>query len=71
MGVKAAEGSGGSGDLLADMIVALIAQMIESSADKAHGLARRANFATVFNENTGLIYGPYHPNHTTDPRGRQ
>jgi hypothetical protein len=64
------EGSGGSGNLIADMIVAAIEQAVESTSDEAHDLSRRANFAMVFDEKNGFLRGPYSPGEASDQRGR-
>jgi hypothetical protein len=62
------EGSGGSGDLVADMVVAVIEQVADTITDQTHGVSSRANYMLFKNEQTGLPYGPYHPKHETDPR---
>ena len=64
------EASGGSGNIFADMIVAGIEQAVESSSDEAHDLSRRANYVMVFDEDGGLLRGPYHPQAASDLRGR-
>ena len=67
---KAVEGSGGSGDIVAMLIIAAVEQIIESTSDQAHELARRANAAMIFNPEQGLPYGPRNPKFETDTRGR-
>lgn len=62
------ESSGGSGNLIADAIIALIEQVADTLSDQTHLTARNANFMLFKNETTGLPYGPYHPKHETDPR---
>jgi hypothetical protein len=64
------EASGGSGNLIADMIVAAIEQAVESTGDEAHDLSRRANFAMIFDEKAGFLRGPYSPSEGSDQRGR-
>ena len=65
----AVEGSGnGQGGLLAAVIVALVDQIVDTTADRSHEVARQANFNMVSNSQTGLPLGPYNPEHVTDPR---
>jgi hypothetical protein len=58
--VAAQQNSGGSGNLLADLISAAINQVVNQSSDHAHAVSRLANeqFAV---QGHGLLYGPYHP----------
>ncbi len=58
--LAAQENSGGSGNILADVIGALITQVIGQSTDRAHGLSERAN-AQLAVEDRGLLHGPYSP----------
>lgn len=62
------ESSGGTGNLIADLVIAVVEQIADTITDQTHGVGRRANFRLFFNEKTGLPYGPYHPGHETDPR---
>jgi hypothetical protein len=55
----ARQGSGGSGNLLGDLIAAAITQAINKHGDKAHQVSRIANANLFFPEQTGLPYGPY------------
>lgn len=55
----AQQGSGGSGNLLGDLIAAAITQAINKHGDKAHQVSRIANANLFFPEQTGLPYGPY------------
>ncbi|MDD5141644.1 MAG: DUF799 family lipoprotein [Verrucomicrobiales bacterium] len=55
------QGSGGSGNLIADMIIALGAQAINSSGDHAHAVCPMANTMMFTPKDHGLLYGPYHP----------
>ena len=64
------EGSGGSGNIIADLIIAVIVQAIESTGDEAHDLSRKANLVMVFDKNGGLLLGPLSPNADSDLRGR-
>ena len=55
----AQQGSGGSGNLLGDLIAAAITQAINKHSDKAHQVSRLANANLFYPEQTGLPYGPY------------
>ena len=52
--------SGGSGNIIADLVVVAVSQVINKATDHAHDVSRVANaqFAT---KDHGLLYGPYHP----------
>ncbi len=52
------EGSGASNDLIGALITAAIAQVLESTSDSAHDLARRANVEMVYGSR-GFAPGPY------------
>lgn len=65
----AVEGSGGSGSLLGDVIIAAIEQVADTVGDQAHDLSRTANIVMVFDEKNGLLYGPYNPLQAGDARG--
>jgi hypothetical protein len=58
--LAAEEGSGSTGNILSDVIGALLTQVISQSTDRARGVAERANaqFAT---KDRGLLHGPYSP----------
>ena len=56
--------------LIGMLVTAAVAQMIELAGDSAHGLAAQANNQMIFNPNSGLLLGPYHPGYETDLRGR-
>jgi hypothetical protein len=66
--VNRVEGSGGSGNLIADAVVALVEQVADTLSDETHRVARDANSQLFKNETSGLPYGPHHPKHETDPR---
>jgi hypothetical protein len=53
--------AGGSGNLIADAIVAVVAQVVNTATDRAHDVSRAANFNLLTIEDQGLLYGPYHP----------
>lgn len=66
---QAIEGSNsGQGGLLAALIVALVDQIVDTTADRSHEVARMANVNMVGDRHNGLPLGPYNPNHVTDPR---
>jgi hypothetical protein len=66
----AAEGSGGGGDPIAMLVAAAIEQIVDTSTDRCHDVARQANFAMTYNPQNGLLPGPRSPNYATDKRGR-
>lgn len=55
----AQQGSGGSGNLLADLVAAAVSQAINKKADRAHQVSRMANANLFYPDQTGLPYGPY------------
>jgi len=57
----AAQRAGGSGNLIADAIAAAVTQIINTATDRAHDVARYANINLLTIEDTGLLFGPYHP----------
>ena len=57
----AQQNSGGSGNLIADAIAAVISQAVNSSTDQAHDVSRAANFNFLSIKDRGILYGPYHP----------
>jgi hypothetical protein len=57
----AQQNSGGSGNLIADAIAAVVTQAINSSTDQAHDVSRAANFNLLSMKDRGILYGPYHP----------
>jgi hypothetical protein len=68
---QATQSSGDSGGGIVGMLVtAAVAQIVESSTDSAHELAFQANRQMIFNSDSGLLLGPYHPGYEADPRGR-
>jgi hypothetical protein len=62
----AQSGSGGSGNLLADVIAAAITQAINSKTDAAHGVCRVANAQLFYTAKRGIPYGPYSPKFGTN-----
>lgn len=63
--VSAQEGTGGSGNVIADMIGAAVGQVVSKSADHAHSVSRTAN-AQLTVPGRGFLYGPYHPRYGSD-----
>jgi hypothetical protein len=57
----AQQGSGSSGNLVADAIGALVAQAITVHLDQAHAVSRMANARLFSTEGRELPPGPYHP----------
>jgi hypothetical protein len=51
--------SGGSGNLIADLVATAIDQIINSSTDHAHKVSRIANVQMLMDKNRGLLDGPY------------
>lgn len=58
----AQENSGGSDNIIADLISAAVTQAINSSTDEAHAVSRATNELLFTSKNKGLLYGPYNPN---------
>lgn len=55
------QNSNSSGSILADLIVAAVAQAVNTTTDQAHNLCGPANVILFTKKNQGLLYGPYHP----------
>jgi hypothetical protein len=55
--------SGGSGNMIADLILAVAHQIGKTSTDYAHFLSGPANLKLLTTEGRGLLHGPYHPNY--------
>lgn len=53
--------SNGSGNLLADLVIAAVTQAINTTTDQAHNLCGPANAILFTKKDEGLLYGPYHP----------
>ncbi|GAA0558034.1 DUF799 domain-containing protein [Rhizomicrobium electricum] len=53
--------SGGSGNIIADLIATALDQVLNSTTDYAHTVSRTANYQLVADPNTGLLDGPYAP----------
>jgi hypothetical protein len=62
----AQQNSGGSGNIIADLISAAISQAINSSTDAAHPVSRIANANLFYTKDHGLLYGPYHPKYQSE-----
>ena len=66
-GVGAAQqSSGGTGSIIGDLISAAVTQVLNSGTDAAHDLCGPANKSMFYNENRGLLYGPYHPKYAEE-----
>jgi hypothetical protein len=63
----AQEDSGGSGNLIADAVAAVVSQVINQSTDQAHGISRAASFNMLAIKDRGVLYGPYHPKFAEQP----
>src|SRR5262245_38011851 len=63
--LAAQEGSGTTGNILSDVIGALLTQVINQSTDRARGVAERAN-AQLATKDRGLLHGPYSPQYGRD-----
>ena len=63
--LAAEEGSGSTGNILSDVIGALLTQVINQSTDRARGVAERAN-AQLAIKDRGLLHGPYSPRYGRD-----
>jgi hypothetical protein len=57
----AQQNSGGSGNLIADAIAAVVTQAVNSSTGQAHDVSKLANVSLLCIKNQGVLYGPYHP----------
>ena len=55
----AEQGSGNSGNILANLVAAAVTQAINKKTDRAHEVSRVANVNLFDPEATGLPYGPY------------
>jgi hypothetical protein len=58
--IAAEEATGSSGNILADVLGALLTQVINQSTDRAHSVAERAN-TQLSVKDRGLLHGPYSP----------
>ena len=63
----AERGSGQGQSLLADVIGALVTQVIAANSDPARNLCRVANVQLFTTTTRGLPYGPYHPEAGKNP----
>jgi hypothetical protein len=53
--------SSSSDNVIADLVVAAVDQIINSSTDQAHKISGQANIQLLTTEGQGLLYGPYYP----------
>jgi hypothetical protein len=63
-------GAGGQGGIIGALIAAAVHQIVFSMVDQTHELSRFATTTMVFNKDNGLLFGPRHPEYTSDQRGR-
>jgi hypothetical protein len=63
--LAAQESSGGSGNILADLVGALVTQAVGQATDHAHALSGSANMQFGIKDR-GLLYGPYSPRYGSD-----
>jgi hypothetical protein len=61
---SAQDSSGGSGNIIGDLVAAVITQAVNKSTDHAHQVSRAANARFAVKDH-GLLYGPYHPKYGT------
>jgi len=57
----AQQNSGGSGNIIGDLIAAAVTQAINAGTDAAHDVCPQANNFLFYTKDHGLLYGPYHP----------
>lgn len=60
------QATGGSGNIIADVVVAAVTQIINSKTDEAHNVARIANSQLLLTPGRQLLYGPNNPKYKTD-----
>lgn len=56
-----AHNSSGTGNPIADLIVAAVQQVVSTTTDHAHGVSAMVNAQMVHAQDTGFLNGPYHP----------
>jgi hypothetical protein len=66
-GIAVQSASGGSSNIIAKLIASAVAQMVNSSVDKAHKTSRVANVNLFMAKDRGLPYGPYNPKYPGAP----
>ena len=62
----AEQDSGGSGNIIGDLVAAALTQAINSGTDAAHQTCQAANLEMFCTRDYGLLYGPYSPKYGTD-----
>jgi hypothetical protein len=60
-GMANVQQSSSSGNAIADLIVAAVDQVINSSTDQAHNISSQANVQLLMTKDHGLLGGPYYP----------
>jgi hypothetical protein len=63
----AQQGSGGSGNIIVDLVGAAITQAINSKTDPGHQVSRLANQLMFVKKDAGLPFGPYNPKYAVSP----
>jgi hypothetical protein len=66
-GIATQSASGGSGNLLATLIASAVAQVVNTTSDRAHKTSRAANANLFLAKDRGLPYGPYNPKYPSTP----
>jgi len=64
------DSGGGQHGIIGMLVAAAVHQIVFSMVDQTHELSRFATSAMVFNQNNGLLFGPRHPEYSSDQRGR-
>jgi len=68
---RVAQSSGDSGGgIIGALVTAVASQIISSTVDQAHAVSATVNYQMFFDNDAGLLTGPYHPDYEADPRGR-
>ena len=58
---NAVQSSGGSGNLIADVIVAAVEQVVDSTTNQTHEVSKMANQLLIYQDKRGMLVGPRHP----------
>ncbi len=59
--------SGSTGNILGDLVAALVTQIINKKTDNAHRVSQLANIKLLEEKKAGLPFGPYSPRYNKDP----
>jgi hypothetical protein len=63
----AQQGTGGSGNFLADLVTAAVMQAVQAKSDPGHQVSRLANQLMLTKKDAGLPFGPYNPKFGASP----